>query len=121
MAGWSWAYDPKKCDGDYCPHDCDRCEKAYETEMRLIDANALSETMRRNAEGNEGWYGDTWAFMRDIDNAPTIDAVVVVNCINCERMEIQGKTSHFCFCKKWYSPVNPFGFCNFGKEQKDAK
>lgn len=43
--------------------------------MRLIDADALMETMRENSEGNEGWYGDTWQFMRDIDNAPTIDAV----------------------------------------------
>ena len=42
--------------------------------MRLIDADALIETMRENAEGNEGWYGDTWAFMRDVENAPTIDA-----------------------------------------------
>lgn len=43
--------------------------------MRLIDADALIETMRENAEGNEGWYGDTWAFMGDIESAPTIDTV----------------------------------------------
>lgn len=42
--------------------------------MRPIDADALIETMRENAEGNEGWYGDTWAFMRDVENAPTISA-----------------------------------------------
>ena len=23
-----WCYEPKKCDGDYCPCDCDRCRKA---------------------------------------------------------------------------------------------
>jgi len=23
-----WAYDPEKCDGDYCPLDCDKCRKA---------------------------------------------------------------------------------------------
>lgn len=23
-----WAYDPKRCDGDYCPQDCDYCDKA---------------------------------------------------------------------------------------------
>lgn len=43
--------------------------------MRLIDADALIETMSENAEGNWGWYGDTWQFIRDIENAPTIDAV----------------------------------------------
>lgn len=25
-----WAYDPEKCDGDYCPLDCDKCAKADE-------------------------------------------------------------------------------------------
>ena len=28
MANWAWAYEPSKCDGDFCPHDCDRCEKS---------------------------------------------------------------------------------------------
>ena len=51
---------------------------------RLINADALMETMRENSEGNEGWYGDTWQFMRDIDNAPTIDAVQVVRCRDCK-------------------------------------
>lgn len=23
-----WAYDPEKCDYDYCPGDCDFCHKA---------------------------------------------------------------------------------------------
>ena len=42
--------------------------------MRPIDADALIETINENAKGNEGWYGDTWQFMRDVENAPTIDA-----------------------------------------------
>ena len=25
-----WGYEPKKCDGDYCPYDCDKCGKADE-------------------------------------------------------------------------------------------
>ena len=25
-----WAYSPEKCDGDYCPGDCDLCNKADE-------------------------------------------------------------------------------------------
>ena len=27
-----WAYNPSKCDGDYCPGDCDLCRKAEEEE-----------------------------------------------------------------------------------------
>ena len=23
-----WGYDPRKCDGEYCPNDCDICYKA---------------------------------------------------------------------------------------------
>ena len=23
-----WAYEPEKCDGDFCPGDCDECSKA---------------------------------------------------------------------------------------------
>ena len=22
-----WSYDPEKCDGDFCPNDCDFCNK----------------------------------------------------------------------------------------------
>lgn len=25
-----WAYHPDKCDGEYCPGDCDICRKAEE-------------------------------------------------------------------------------------------
>ena len=27
-----WAYSPEKCDGDFCPGDCDFCMKAEEEE-----------------------------------------------------------------------------------------
>lgn len=31
-----WAYEPWKCDNDYCPMDCGRCSKAeYEDEEYL--------------------------------------------------------------------------------------
>ena len=28
MSVSKWAYDPDKCDGEYCPGDCDFCDKA---------------------------------------------------------------------------------------------
>lgn len=31
MSVSKWAYEPEKCDGDFCCGDCDHCEKA-ETE-----------------------------------------------------------------------------------------
>jgi len=27
MSVSKWAYSPERCDGDYCPGDCDRCSK----------------------------------------------------------------------------------------------
>lgn len=30
MSCSKWAYTPEKCDGDYCPGDCDHCGKADE-------------------------------------------------------------------------------------------
>ena len=30
MSCSKWAYDPEKCDYDYCPGDCDNCSKAEE-------------------------------------------------------------------------------------------
>ena len=29
MSVSKWAYTPEKCDGDFCPGDCDYCSKAY--------------------------------------------------------------------------------------------
>lgn len=28
MSVSKWAYKPEKCDGDFCPGDCDHCGKA---------------------------------------------------------------------------------------------
>jgi hypothetical protein len=28
-----WAYDPDKCDGDFCCGDCDRCQKAEDDDF----------------------------------------------------------------------------------------
>ena len=32
MSVSKWAYSPEKCDGDFCPGDCDLCSKAEEEE-----------------------------------------------------------------------------------------
>ena len=80
--------------------------------MRLIDADALMKTMRENSEGNEGWYGDTWAFMRDVEHAPTIDAVPVVRCKDC-RWWNDGTQ----MCGITIS-ATPYGHCHDG-ERKD--
>lgn len=46
-----WAYDPEKCDGDYCPGDCDFCSfdpeepelcLPYEGERRNYDSKEVT-------------------------------------------------------------------------------
>ncbi len=32
MSFRKWAYSPEKCDGDFCPGDCDFCHKAEDEE-----------------------------------------------------------------------------------------
>ena len=78
--------------------------------MRPIDADALIETINENAKGNEGWYGDTWQFMRDIENAPTIDAVSVVMCKDCRWQEE-------CVITELWGGGN--GYCRSGERKDD--
>ena len=33
MSVSKWAYKPEKCDGDFCPGDCERCSKAEEMDI----------------------------------------------------------------------------------------
>ena len=37
MSVSKWAYKPEKCDGDYCPGDCDNCQKKDEVEECLTE------------------------------------------------------------------------------------
>ena len=40
---------------------------------RLIDADALLEQIGIDSDGSPGYYGDTWQFIKTIENAPTLD------------------------------------------------
>lgn len=40
MSTSKWAYNPAKCDGDYCTGDCEICNKADESEVEAdADSN----------------------------------------------------------------------------------
>lgn len=88
--------------------------------MRLIDADAVMKTMRENSEGNEGWYGDTWAFMRDVENAPTIDAVPVVRCKDCKCWTEWANGTGSCnrFTLDWIG-TDADDFCSMGERKDD--
>jgi hypothetical protein len=43
MSVSKWAYIPEKCDGDFCPGDCDYCGKA-EDNVALMEEPPKEET-----------------------------------------------------------------------------
>lgn len=60
-------------------------------EKRLIDANALKESVMKEIrhywnEGEGGYYLAE-DVIPDIDNAPTVDAVEVVRCRDCKHVQ----------------------------------
>ena len=90
-----------------------------EKEKRLIDANALIEKKRRYCSGH-GEY-EYMVELWHIEHAPTVDAVEVVRCKDCE----------FCvynFCNDTYKcrsmsgmfrRVEPDEFCSYGERKEE--
>lgn len=93
------------------------------TEKRLIDANVVLAkkftTGLSDASGNYYGYADV-VFADDIENAPTVDAVEVVRCKDCER-RIEKR---WCYSLHTYNG-EPVGvaddfFCAYGKRKSDG-
>ena len=73
--------------------------------MRLIDADALGKTDR--PVGKLMMFGGEYVYTQtEIDRAPTIDAVPVVRCRECEHWETDWKPHGF-------NPDNPRYFCGY--------
>ena len=83
------------------------------SERRLIDANALIE--EANAEGAYG-YVDA----KQIADAPTIDAVVVVRCKDCIR-RYDTDECPMCFLSEgqYYEFTRDDGFCDRGERKEE--
>ena len=86
-------------------------------EKRLIDANALKERAIRVSTAKEHCYIKAVG-TREIDKAPTIDAVPVVRCKDCVHMKNQ---FHARFCNVWcmYNGMGDDGFCNYGERRNN--
>ena len=91
------------------------------TEKRLIDANALFETLDTTP-----WYDNA---DRDeialplVDDAPTVDAVEVVRCKDCKYF-VQGELYDPCECMRWIAKfavayTEPDGYCHKGGRKAD--
>ena len=50
MSGSRWTYHPLKCDGDFCPGDCDHCSKGD------IIINEEDDLEIYTEKGDENWF-----------------------------------------------------------------
>lgn len=77
--------------------------------MRLIDADTLSESIKRGAGT------DLQKFFADVcvATAPTVDAVVVTRCKDC-RSYNKPKTG---WCEVHLDREHPDDFCSYGKRK----
>ena len=85
-------------------------------EKRLIDANALTKQMCRacNNECCEEPCEPGECFIYDaVDNAPTVDAVEVVRCKDCIRLQEEDG-----FCVAWEGFVRDDDFCSYGERRE---
>lgn len=79
--------------------------------MRLIDADELKGKAFADTDD-----GEHCVYCQDIDEAPTVDAVPVVRCRECEHM---CRDNVGIFCKVWngYNGCGYDGFCNYGERR----
>ena len=87
--------------------------------MRLIDANQVKLSLDWTLIGDEAD-----AACRVIDNAPTVDAVVVTRCKDCERYRMgvcmKAYTDGDMFSARWQER-KPDDFCSYGPKKETTQ
>ena len=91
------------------------------TEKRLIDANALVASIKQK------FYWMAEAVINTIEITPTVDAVEVVRCKDCESFDPIKKRCdhpHLDFdveCYDHWINVKPEDFCSYGERRTDGR
>jgi hypothetical protein len=78
---------------------------------RLVDAN---EILKFDHQHYDYMSDEFYVLVRDIENAPTVDAVEVVRCKDCEYYNGEYK---YCVNDIF---AKPNGYCSYGKRKEDA-
>ena len=95
--------------------------------MRLIDADALNDSMYHEAFETDSelqkWDSGCWIrykmFENHLDMAQTADAVPVVRCGECSHYNISGCSEGFGWCEKIDRGVTDGHFCSYGEKMED--
>lgn len=53
-----------------------------------------------------------------LENAPTVDAVVVTRCKNCKDFRQNNENDPYCANRHGLDDPVPYGFCNYGKPKE---
>ena len=89
--------------------------------MRLIDADAYKELHCKKCPGDCGVCGLVYDKDDDIcgliDQAPTIDAVPVVRCKDCEYFGLNDENVPYCFNRFGLNDPETNGFCNYWRKK----
>ena len=88
-------------------------------DKRLIDANALISYIDECSQESRFrvYYGYAKSF---IDDAPTVDAVEVVRCRECDHKTHDGSGRPYCWQLKMYLNKELDFFCKYGKRKEGA-
>ena len=92
--------------------------------MRLIDADDLG-VWRSSRDVAPAAYCAGWnGLLNLIENAPTVDAVVVTRCKNCKYLRVWNQKDLYAFCPKTNFVFLPFQadtrthFCSYGEPKE---
>ena len=94
-------------------------------EKRLIDANALLETITKNVAENLTAAENVGRIIIAVTNAPTVDAVEVVKCKDCKHTEFHFCVCVYCedveivYCPKHHKHMKADDFCSYGERRTD--
>ena len=92
--------------------------------MRLIDADRAIEIVRDKGIAHPNAYHLTNYTTLILQEAPTVDAVEIVRCMDCKHYMPQKKSAHWenraNYCNRIVTiKVRPYDFCSYG-ERKDG-
>lgn len=89
--------------------------------MRLIDADWVLEHTKPYELSDEDWTVTGGTAIRlihtAVDQAPTIDAVPVVRCKDCEYFGLNDENVPYCFNPFGLDDPEPNGFCSYGRKK----
>lgn len=97
---------------------------ANEKRLNLIDRKALLEKQYNSSPLKALQFAEMVVDVRDIEDAPTVDAVEVVRCKDCKHYhKITETDKHcrcdiFCGCYDKPYPTEPDDFCSYGERRE---